>query len=906
MLDETLLPERIFGLTVVDGHRSVRPGAVVRFRFRARNAGDIASPAARLSLTLPFGWSSLDPLAVEIPAVRPGGEHVVWFAARPDLADESTAVSRFQAVLAVDDMVLGSNVVRVGVTGSARFGAPASGVRIEPGAGVALRVVVDVVNEGDAAARGVRISVPPPLGFRADPAVTVATVAELQPGAAFAFAYEMEPVAPTASNVRIDDAFVAFEGGRAALTTAAPYALTPQLLAPEITSARTATRLSTTIRIANDGWVAARDTRIEIALPAGWRLLRGTILVDGAPAAIRRDAGTDNGVVVTLPFVPARGAVALSVVSSAARARGDGTIAVSCGPLAVTAAIPEPTVRALRLEARPALPSAVPGAPIAVTIDAFNHGETREALTVTLGDCAVWRGELNAGAAVSLTAQHVVSDGCADGDVVSVPVGVVADDGTALAATTIALRALDRPWIAIEDVRFDRGDARVNVRNVGATTARDLFLESDPEARIAALAPGESRAFVVRRRARRDAAIVAAGGMRVPIPCDVDPQPVPLIADVIVPEAVRAGGRLDVRLRCVAAGQLDVVRVRPRPSGGAVYVAGSTTVNGHAIVDGSGGPPLLLGEGLALYDIPPDVAAEIGWSLLPRTPGDLIVAVDLEVNGSRVEVPAAHVHVGAATPFGARPSSLPFHVDAATVGDPDRTREAAAPLPSLETTPTAAPRPEPFLLYLALDDERSAAIGRVLRGSRGAGIAGHLSAIGVLLPTAIGADATVASALESASAAVRGVYERLFVKLRIPGYDLTPFDLEDNAARRELLRFFDAAATGVASAPPEGAGLRVTLTSTAGAATRAALAAAPLGGTSTLTAIAALLPRAAEAPLGALGAYVDHLVAALADTCSLAHDDLAKHLVTQRSSALDAARDAAIEALEAAGTPVGA
>jgi hypothetical protein len=93
MLEAALLPERIFGLAVVDGRRTVRPGAVVRFRFRARNASEIATPAARLSFVLPPGWSGLEALDAEIPPVRPGGEHVVSFSARPDIADESTAWS---------------------------------------------------------------------------------------------------------------------------------------------------------------------------------------------------------------------------------------------------------------------------------------------------------------------------------------------------------------------------------------------------------------------------------------------------------------------------------------------------------------------------------------------------------------------------------------------------------------------------------------------------------------------------------------------------------------------------------------------------------------------------------------------------------------------------------------------
>jgi hypothetical protein len=390
MLDQTLLPERIFGLAVVDGRRTVRPGAVVRFRFRARNASEIATPAARLSLALPPGWSALDALEVEIPPVRPGGEHIAWFAARPEVADETTATSRFQAILHLDDASLGSNVVTVRVTGSARFSPPASAVRIEPAAGARLRVAIDVLNEGDAAARDVRIVVPPPPGFHAPPETTVATTPELKPGASFSFAYDMEPVAPASPIVRIDDAFVTFSTGRVALTTGATHLLAPNLMPPEIRSTRAATRLDTTIVIANDGWVPARDVRVIVELPPGWRILRGTMLADGAPAAIRRDPGAENGVTLALPFVPARGSVAVSVVSSAFRPRTEGSVVVHCGTHTAESVIPDPAHRALRLDARPESPFAVPGGTIPVAIDAFNNGETLEHLTIALDGASAW------------------------------------------------------------------------------------------------------------------------------------------------------------------------------------------------------------------------------------------------------------------------------------------------------------------------------------------------------------------------------------------------------------------------------------------------------------------------------------------------------------------------------------
>ena len=914
MLEKALLPERIFGLAVVDGRRTVRPGAVVRFRFRARNASEIATPAARLSFAVPFGWSALDALDAEIPPVRPGGEHIVWFAARPDLADEATALSRFQSVLHLDDMVFGSNVVNVRVAGSARFSAPASGIRIEPASGVRLRVAVDVVNEGDAAARNVRVAVPPPPGFRADAGTTVASTPELRPGAAFAFAYEMEPIAPASAIVRVDDALVTFDGGRVALMTGAAHLLAPNLLAVEIVSTRAATRLDTTIRIANDGWVPARDVSVVIELPSGWRILRGTMLADGAPAAIRRDSGVENGVTIALPFVPARGEVEVSVVSSAARPRTEGAIVVRCGSHAVEARIPGPVHRALHLEARPESPFAVPGASIAVAVDASNHGETLETVSIALDGKAAWRGEIKPGSAAAFVARFVAPQDARDGDLVSLRVEARGDDDESLAVAAVELRVVDRPWIAVDEVAVDGDNARVIVRNVGATTARDVRIDGEPDVRIPALAPGETHAIALDIAPTRDAAVVGADGMRIPIGWAVAPDVVPVEAELFLVRAIRAGQRLDVRLRCVAASALETLRVRPHPKSEAVYVAGSTTVNGYAIVDGVAGPPLLLGDGLALHQIPAGTIAEIAWSLLPRTPGDLVVAVSVEANGTIVDLADARVHVSDAAPFGVRPSALPFHIDAATVADPAAAVvvcDTPATLPAAPAHAAAASAlatPGTYVLQHTLDDARLATIRRVLGGSRGHGIVGHLPAIAVLLPTAIGADPTVNTALGNATESVRGVYERLFVKLRIPGYDVTPFDLEDNAARRGLLNFLRAAAAGEAMPPYGSADLCVTISSSSLASALDALVDAPLGGSVTLAAIGSLLPRAgagAGGVVGSVGAYAGHLATELAETRAFSHDAFTSYVTMHRSSSLDAARDAAIAALDLSGVLAG-
>jgi hypothetical protein len=391
-----------------------------------------------------------------------------------------------------------------------------------------------------------------------------------------------------------------------------------------------------------------------------------------------------------------------------------------------------------------------------------------------------------------------------------------------------------------------------------------------------------------------------------------------------------------VRLRVSGKGAVQSLRVRPRSHTAAVYIAGSTTVNGHAVVDGVEGPPLFTRDGLALHDIPAGTNVEVSWSLLPRTPGELIVGADVDANGDAVEVAPLTITVADAPPFGARPNALPFHIDAATVGDfsvaapfvgepavlptvPSSTgidALPAAPDPSGPEAWTLAPPDQAagdtstfaaassqITAWLTLDAVRSAAIVRVLRGARGPGMIGHLPSLAVLFPNAIASgDASLDATFAGVSEAIRGMYERLFVKLRIPGYDVTPADLEDAATRRELLTLLDriGSANDPAASADARADVYVRIDRDRLRAARTALAEAPLGGPQTLAAIAALLPRYGTGDAAvAVGAYAGELATTFDAACALTHDAFAAYLTTHTASELDSARAVAVAVLDA-------
>jgi len=936
MPDPSLLPERIFGLSAVDGRRSVRPGEIVSFRFRAKNGSETATPAALLVLVLPPGWSALDHLEAEVPPIAPGTEHTLTFRARPDVADATTAVSPVQAALHIDTLVLGSNVVRMHVFGRPRLDGPASHVRVEAAGGDALRVHAVVVNEGDAAARSVRIVVPPPPGFVAEESAIVTTCAELAVGATASFSYLMSPLDPGSALAGIDDAYVAFHGGRVSLATSAGAVLAPRLMPPQIEADRRAGRLDLRIRIANDGWVPARDVRCALELPAGWRILRGTLRAGGAPATLRRDGESENGVVVVLPLVPARGGVDVTVVASASRPRADGAAVVHCGTHTVSLEIPLPALRALHLDARPESAFAEPGTSIAVAVDVHNSGETHERVTVSLEGRAVWSGELRPGTAAAFVTRHAVAADAADGDLLAVGARASGDDGVELAATRFTLRALDRPWIAVESVVWEGELTRVTIRNAGATAARDIRIDGEPEPLVALLAPGETASVLVPPAVARTAALVGGDERRVPIGWDDQLRPVALRAALLAPARVRSGERLDIRLQCVAAEGVESIRLRPRPHAAATYVAGSTTVNGHAVVDGIDGPPLISAGGIALHDVPAGTVVEVAWSVLARVPGETIVAVELSANGVAVEVAPVTIAVADAPPFGVRPNALPFHIDAPTVGEFSIATHAAAepallPAPgptSVDALP-AAPEPsapEAFALaaadapgdetrafpstaaagvtaWLALDAVRIAAIVRVLRGARGTGLLSHIPSLAALFPAGLtSGDPALDARFPRASEAIRGVYERLFVKLRIPGYDVAAADWDDAAGRAELLGLLEgiAGVPATAQAAGEPGDLHGRIDPHRARTLRAELAGAPLGDPRALAAVAMLLPRHGRGDAAAaVGAYAGALIAAFDAAGALTPRDFAAYAVNEPCPDLDTARRVAIAVLDA-------
>jgi hypothetical protein len=787
----TALPERIYGLTVADGRRSVRPGEEIRLRFRAR-ATRAAAPAVRATIAIPTGWTALDPVEGELLPCD-GGEHGIELRARAETADEGEA-GAFQVALALPDGMLGSNVVRIAVRGRPRFEPPGSVVRVEPGPDPGIvRAVATFANTGDAVARSARVIVPAPAGFSALAAPE--WMGDIVPGASYEHAVCFQATAPAADTVTIAGTCISFSGGTAVLAPSAPFPLVPTLLPPGVTVARSATRLDVTVRIENAGLAPACDVPVRIAFPPGWRALTGATTIDGAPAAATVRGGAFT---VAVPFVAARGGAVLLRAFAATRApRDGGDVTVTCGEHEIHAPAGPPLRRSAQLDAR------VAGA--AVRVVAWNDGETDEALALHAGDEIVGRLQLRAGRSATTIFPLPAWQGDADA---TVAVHAMGADGAALGSCTFVLRPL----------------------------APDMAEPAQPTP--AAAAP------------------VAALALEWSAPPQAEP-----------------GVPFDVQLRCRFTAPVADVAIRPRFAA-ARYVAGSTRVNGHIVVDGDA-PPLLRAAGLRCYDVAAGGTVEVRWSLLPDGSGDVVPAARVDADGSEHESDGPVVAVAAPAPFACRPEGLPFHLDAAVL----------APATGI-------------VFAVRLDAQRRAALARMLRALRGSGIAAHVPLVAALFPDTAGSDdPALAHALAVAGRAIRMTYERLFVKLRIPGYDVAPHDLEDAAARSAVLDLFDVAAraTPVAGAAPA---LGVAIDRARARDVRERLAHAPLGGLDAIAAAAALLPRAGTDPAaGALAAYVALLADELDAARSLGQDAFAAFLAMHANPALDRACAAAVAAL---------
>ena len=368
-----------------------------------------------------------------------------------------------------------------------------------------------------------------------------------------------------------------------------------------------------------------------------------------------------------------------------------------------------------------------------------------------------------------------------------------------------------------------------NAQREGANVLRfgDVAAETTHEARIA----------VRLTRARRDRSFALEGALtgRGISPVHFEPLEIATFAepdferDAVLrstpSDTVNAGDRVtyELVLRNSGDGPSDQLVLRAVPSNLAVYVPGTTTLNGMVLGDDLGTSQLWSQRGLALTDVNPGMELRVRWEMLVIAPLAAGTAIETRAvvewdGGKSLGLAAPTLRVLSSPSLQAGAAGTPISVaslqPALEVPPPEAIvppqsaaprlpelpsrpaeaaqAEAAAPparasITRFETAPLEAARFATPVLYADFSQEELVQAIRSLEKSDAGGLIPHLFAVRALFPNAVaGADARLAQTAENAARAIRAPLDRFFVRLRVPRLAITAKDLEDRDSRFAL------------------------------------------------------------------------------------------------------------------------
>jgi hypothetical protein len=727
--------------------RVARPGETVCVIFRTRNLGTSASPAGTVEFLLGDGFDALDEPAVAVDSVAPGEDVTAMMRARIAAPCDDRSELTAQAVLRVPNSAFGTNACTMVVRSRPVLDGAASGTFVEAIGVDCVRVRAVVTNEGDGAARDVRIDVPAPVGCVRieDQGPATFAIERLDVGASATFAFDVRIVEPVAV-IQADEGEVRCgDGRRGTLAPREVIMMEPVIVAPcvEVRPARRSVDVAVEVR--NDGWADARDVRVRIALPAPVRAIDGSIAVDGVPVAVRgvKRAGTDapfarlersGGAHVVVLNVQARRTARIALTATLPRGYSGGAIVATAGPYEIVASFEPELVRDVRMRVTESPRFAAPDAEVRVTAELVNAGDVPE----TLFFCITGSGVTVAPRALS----HTVAPG-------SVAVVELA------ARTHETARDLETLFLSVVACDAERERARsectVVVRERPAPNCEEPAADMDADC-LAAVVHAALRG----------------------------------------PDEVSAGAAFTLHAHVDVEDPVELLTVRVRDIPGAAYVPGSTTLDGRALLDRAGISPLT-GEGLQLRGVPAGTRITAAWTLLahPSVCDEALIAqAVLDVDGREHSCEPFAVRARGRDAFAAQPAGLAYHVDACVVGE----SQAVPTLPAITVLPDVAPLPahdDAFTFALRLERRRAGEVARLLETANG-GLVTHVLALRMLLPDCeTSGHPGVAAALDGVRCALHDVCDRLFVKLRIPGFDIACDDVEDVVLRSAMIGLFE-------------------------------------------------------------------------------------------------------------------
>jgi hypothetical protein len=918
--------------------RIARPGETVRLVVRIPNLGATPSPAATVRFVLDDALEPLDETAVAVASTPPGEALLATLAVRVAERSSDGAELAAQALVEVDEATLATNVRTVAIRCRASVGGPESGVWVEAVDTDRLRVRAVVVNDGDGAARDLRVTIPAPFGsaYR-DEADGCATIEHLAAGARESVAFEALIVAP-APRYAVEDAWIALGTSRVALRSQAHVDAAPLLVAPRVALHPARCRVDLAVELDNAGWADARDVALRIALPASLRPLDGSLAVDGIPLVLRaaRSAGAReatsreavarvhverDALSLVVRRVPPRGSVRVALAAAVPATFDGGVVAVRAETHEVTLACVPERVRELRLRLVDPPATLQPGVAAPVLAELVNAGDRGERITLALrGAVEVTAGDgtaVNVPPAGVAQARFVVRASETLDDGAPIPLVIVAsdDEGECAVAEHVAI-AHERAWLTLVDLprRDGQGLVQYCVRNVGTSTARNVALvAAADERRVEPIAPaGEVTLALDERDARHGARLLVGGREALVLPPLVARVPAAVAAQLAVSETVIAGAPFAVSLLLAFEERCETLTLCVAPQDGLTYVAGSTSLDGRALLDGTAGAPLA--AGIVLREIPAGTRIVARWCVVADAlrAGDAIaLGAELVVDGETRPVAPLVVTPQPGGAFATRPYGFAYHLDARTLPAP---HAAEAPEAIVLDEPIVVAEPvaetdDDVVLGLRLDRARSDEIVRLLRGG-GDALVAHVLALRALFPDLAGNDDSAErGVLDDARAALVDLFDRLYVKLRIPGFTAGIEDLEDahlRAALVALVARLKEARTTDGTDRPDVATRRISRSRIAELA--AALDEAPYGDPAVLRVLAALVPDRCDGD-PALGAALARYAALLAGALAAVppHPDAAEMaLAAGAGAALDDARSALLRALGAPRSLVGA
>lgn len=796
--------------------REVTPGSAITLCYRALNVTSQPSPAALVRFIVPPEIELAAEPVLALPTLAPGTTTTLRMPGRIARPLPDGTLMCVQAALEVGSApASGTNRVELRVHSAARVDGPCSMIRIEPTDETdVIAVVATIVNDGDDAVHDLRLVVPPPAGTRSCTleAVPEFALAGLQPGMSVTKTYLARLTNPPLDGVRVCDAAI-FDRDlpRATLPPSNRLTFAPASETPSIVCTADGRRTHVEVRASNRGWGRCPRARLELTWPPGFTCATGSLTRDGAPQRARFRA---LGATLDLAGIDARAEMRLTFDLYAGADAQAGTLGVTFstgederGARADLAAPGNDDVRLIPLAA--ARDVADTASLARVPLELWNAGYRTRTVTFAFDGAAesltvdgkAQRARLTIAPGERRMLEVCVRVPNRAPDAHPIAAGIFVCEGAQrLARGDCSIVARNRVWIGSETwlVRAPSGNTIV-VSNRGATAASDAIIHvADGESiAVGTIGPRETvridvpAAFAA--RASGGAFLVYEGGTYALAAVRAAADAPALDMSFEIDARVRVGEAHTVRLHATSRSAIEKLTVRVPPNALAVTLAGSLRVNDCALPDRADGPAIHSVDGLVLHAIPPETPIVIAWSILAHAALEVPTAIDLlahaSIDGISISDVGITTELVPQTPFAIRESNMPFFIEGFVFDMPPlpevstRTDPAFERAPAwLETPLNAFPQP---LLTCDLSSVRRTADARFLRGATMPGLISHLFSMRALFPDAISSyDPVLEAKVIDARDAVRAVLDRLYVKMRIPDYDLRASDYDDAQIRR--------------------------------------------------------------------------------------------------------------------------